>query len=66
MTEKRIMTIREVNFWYWVVQLLPTKVIYFCFMQVMAFSTTGKYGSTVVPELTGMDAVKRYAVAKGI
>ena len=57
---------REVNFWYFIVGLLPRKLVYFCFMQVMAYSTTGKYGSTVVPDLTGMDAIKRYGDDNGI
>ena len=50
----------EMNFWYWLVSKLPVKVVYFCFMHVMAHATTGKYGSTIVPELSGMDAAKRY------
>ena len=28
------MNIKEVNFWYWVVKLLPKKLVYFCFMHV--------------------------------
>ena len=56
----KAMSIREVNFWYWVVSLLPKKLWYFCFMKVMAYATTGKYGDTVVPDLTGMDAIKRF------
>lgn len=55
------MTMREVTFWYWLVDRLPRKLVYFCFMKVMAHATTGKYGYTVVPELGGMDAVERYA-----
>ena len=55
------MGMREVNAWYWFVRLLPKKLLYFCFMKVMAHATTGEYGDTVVPELTGMDAIKRYA-----
>ena len=51
---------KEVKFWYFLVDLLPKKIVYFCFMKVMAYSTTGKYGATIVPELSGMDAVKRY------
>jgi len=35
-------------------------------MHIMAYSTTGKYGDTVTPELTGMDAIKRYGDDKGI
>ena len=51
---------KEVKFWYWLVAKLPKKVIYFCFMYVMAYATTGKYGNTIVPELSGMDAIKRF------
>ena len=54
------MKTREVSFWYWLVSKLPVKLIYFCFMHVMAQATTGKYGTTIVPELSGMDAIKRY------
>ena len=60
------MKVREVNFWYWIVRLMPVKLVYFCFMYVMGYATTGKYSGTVVPELTGMDAVKRYGDDKGI
>ena len=51
------MDIREINFWYWVVRWLPKKLIYFCFMHVIVHSTTGKYGDTIVPELSGMYAL---------
>lgn len=60
------MKIREVNFWYFIVKLLPTKLVYFCFMHVMAYATTGKYSNTVVSELTGVDAINRYADDKRI
>ncbi len=50
----------EVNLWYWLVDRLPKKLVYFCFMKVMVYATTGKYGTTEVPKLTGMEAVKRY------
>ena len=55
------MNIKEVNFWYWVVKLLPVKLVYFSFMHVMAHSTTGKYENTIVPDLTWIDAVDRYS-----
>lgn len=60
------MKAKEENFWYWLVKFLPVKLVYFCFMHVMAYSTAGKYGNTVIPELTGMDAIKRYGDDKGI
>lgn len=60
------MNVKETNFWFWLVKLLPNKLVYFCFMHVMAYATTGKYGSTIVPELSGLDAAKRYGDDKGI
>jgi hypothetical protein len=39
---------------------LPRGLVYWCFIRIMAYSTTGKYGDTVVPELTGMDALQRW------
>ena len=60
------MNIRQVNFWYWLVDKLPKKLIYFSFMHVMAHATTGEYSNTIVPELTGMDAINRYGNDFGI
>lgn len=61
------MKCKEVNFWYWLVKwIVPKRVKYFCFMHIMAYSTTGKYSSTIVPELTGMIAIKRYGDDKRI
>jgi len=54
------MSLKEVSFWYWFVRKIPKKMVYFCFMHVMAYSTTGKYRSSIVPELSGMDAIERY------
>jgi len=54
------MNSREVNFWHWFVDKIPKRIMYFCFIHVMAYSTTGKYGSSVVSELSGMDAIGRY------
>ena len=28
------MKLEEVNFWYWLVDLLPSKLVYFCFLKV--------------------------------
>ena len=52
---------REMCFWFWLARRLPKSMLYFCFMQVMALVTTGKHGNTVVPDLTGMEAIKRFA-----
>lgn len=40
--------------------LMPKWLVYFCTIRLGAFATTGKYGNTVVPELTFMDALKRW------
>ena len=46
--------------------MLPKKVVYFAAIRLIAYATTGKYGSTVVPELGAMDAVKRYEAEAGL
>lgn len=42
---------------------LPGWLVYWCSIRLMAHATTGKYGNTVVPELTAMDALKRWGDA---
>lgn len=54
------MKINEAKFWYFIVSLLSNKLVYYSFMYVMAFSTTGKFSGTIASELTGMDAIKRF------
>ena len=60
------MTIKKVNLYFWFVHRLPAKIRYFCFMDVMAHSTTGKYGNTIVPELSGMEAIQRFGHDHGM
>ena len=55
-----MMTNKQIAFWYWFVGKLPKKLLYFSFMHIMAYSTTGNYSGTVVPELTGLEAIKRF------
>ena len=45
---------------FWFVWKLPKNLVYFCAIRVVAYATTGKYSNTIVPELTAMDAVKRW------
>ncbi len=40
--------------------LLPRGVAYWAAIRVMAHATQGKYGNQVVPDLTAMDALKRW------
>ena len=40
--------------------LLPRRVVTWCYVRVGAHATTGKYGNTIVPELSMMDALGRW------
>ena len=57
---------KQTNFYLGLAWLIPSKLCYFCFVRVMAHATTGKYGNTVVPDLTGMEALKRFGDDKGV
>lgn len=46
--------------WLWFIHRLPKKIIYWCAVRLGAHATTGKYGNTIVPNLTFMDALKRW------
>jgi len=41
--------------------LLPKQLVYWCAVRVAAKATTGIYSNQVVPDLTAMDALKRWA-----
>ena len=42
------------------VWMMPKWVIMWASVRMIAHATTGKYSGTVVPELTAMDALKRW------
>lgn len=46
--------------WMWVAWHLPRKLVKWCYIRVGAHATTGEHSSMVVPELTMMDALKRW------
>ncbi len=48
------------RFLMWLVWKLPSDVIMWSALRLVAYATTGKYGTTIVPELTAMDALKRW------
>jgi hypothetical protein len=48
------------KFWLWFVWLLPRRMIMWCAIRLIAYATSGKYGDTIVPELSAMDALKRW------
>ncbi len=43
-----------------IVWWLPKWVVYWCSVRLMAHATTGKWSKQVVPELTALDALKRW------
>jgi hypothetical protein len=51
---------RSDKFWMFLVKFIPRKLKLFCAIHILAYATTGKYGKTVVPELTALEAIDRY------
>ena len=51
---------RKELFWRWVAWRLPKSLVMWSYIRVGAHATTGQYGDTVVPELSMMDALKRW------
>ena len=48
------------KFWLWLIWRLPRTMVMWCGMRIGAHATTGDYGTTLVPDLTFMDAMKRW------
>lgn len=51
---------------HFIARRLPSRLVYWCAIHLVAHATTGKYDKTVVPDLTAMDAVKRFGEDKGL
>lgn len=49
----------------WIGYRMPMWVKYWCANDLIAKATTGEYGSTIVPELTAMEVLKRTGRAMG-
>ena len=48
------------RFWFTLAWGVPRRLAYFCTIRLGAHATTGDYGHQVVPDLTYMDALKRW------
>ena len=48
------------KFMLWFIWKLPRGIVYWCSIRLIAFATQGEYGNTIVPELSAMDALKRW------
>lgn len=46
--------------YYLLIKIMPKKLQYLTAMNVIAYATTGEYSSTIIPELSAMDAVRRF------
>jgi hypothetical protein len=46
--------------WIWIAWKLPRPLVKWAVIRLFAHATTGRYGSTSPPELTAMDALKRW------
>ncbi len=44
----------------WIAWRLPKTLVRWCGFRIGAHATQGKYGTTIVPELGFMDAMKRW------
>ena len=44
----------------WLVWQLPRRLVYWCAIRLVAHATTGDYSNTVVPDLSAMDAIRRW------
>ena len=43
---------KELDFWFWVIKhLVPNKVVYLCYMRVIAVGTTEKYSNKTPEEI---------------
>ena len=46
--------------WMWIAWHMPSELVKWAAVRLMAFATQGKYSDTVVPELTAIDALGRW------
>lgn len=46
----------------WIAFRLPRRIVYWAAVRLVSRATTGKFGGTIVPELTAMDALDRWTV----
>jgi len=54
----------EFKEWAWrrLAWAMPKKLVYWASIRLMAHATQGEYSNQIVPDLTAMDALKRWGV----
>lgn len=45
---------------------LPRWLVYWASVRLMVYATSGRHSATIVPELTGMDALARWKPQKDV
>jgi hypothetical protein len=53
---------RNDKFWLWAARRIPKTLRYYCCIVAGAEATSGKYDTTIVPELTFVEFLKRVEV----
>lgn len=46
--------------YYLLIKIMPNKLRYLTTMSVIAYATSGEYSFTIIPELSAMDAIRRF------
>jgi len=44
---------------------LPRRLVYWCAIRLISQATVGEYSSTVVPDLTAIEALRRWEICNG-
>ncbi len=48
------------KFWMWLAWLLPRRLVYWASIRLISAATVNQYSNTVVPDLSALDAIKRW------
>lgn len=56
------MSSKECDFWFFLVSLMPKKLVYFCAVVITAKATAGKYSRSDPATITAIEAMKRFEV----
>jgi len=48
------------KFWTWLATRLPRRLAYFAAIRVIVYSTSGKWGKTVIPSVAAMTVLERF------
>ena len=51
---------KKYRFRYWLVWMIPRKVVYYCGVRLWCHATTGKYSDTVADEVTMNEILTRW------